>query len=252
MWNCWDDTTLAQNSDGSGTVGLGDIVGYAEGSRGDGTLNAIQATAANKLMYRAAPTGENGIYCPGSGDYLEATTGNVTQGTNDAVWLGARFTSEASFTAINEAFFAWTNESQTGLPGDLGLEDSESPRSFDRVAYAHSRPLPPPPSAGIAAKSASGSLPDRCDAGHSTENLATGKTHKILPANLERSYLIVQNNSALVMRLGVRSAARNGNGFKVAPGGYYEPRRVPTNEISVYFEGATGGTAEVTYVEGEG
>jgi hypothetical protein len=113
LWNCWDDTTLAQNSDGSGTVGLGDIVGYAEGSRGDGTLNAIQATAANKLMYRAAPTGENGIYCPGSGDYLEATTGNVTQGTNDAVWLGARFTSEASFTAINEAFFAWTNAAYT-------------------------------------------------------------------------------------------------------------------------------------------
>ncbi len=69
-----------------------------------------------------------------------------------------------------------------------------------------------------------------------------------LPANPARGYLMVQNNSNADLLVSYDSLARPLASYVIGPGGYYEPRVVPTN--SVYIASASLANAACIVIEG--
>lgn len=69
-----------------------------------------------------------------------------------------------------------------------------------------------------------------------------------LPANPARGYLMVQNNSSADLLVSYDSLARPGSSYVIGPGGYFEPRVVPTN--SIYVSSATLNRANCIVIEG--
>jgi len=78
----------------------------------------------------------------------------------------------------------------------------------------------------------------------------TATSENELPAlagNPNRAYLIVQNNSNLIVRVSFSKVGRKNQGIKIDPGGNYEPDVVPTNPIFLY----SVGNAPVALIEGQ-
>ena len=68
-----DLTSLAQNSDGTGAVTVGDPVGYMADKSGNGN-HATQATASRRPILRQTVGGEYYLEFDGVDDYLDSTT----------------------------------------------------------------------------------------------------------------------------------------------------------------------------------
>lgn len=70
----------------------------------------------------------------------------------------------------------------------------------------------------------------------------------VLQANPARGYLMIQNNSADDVFVAYDGLARAGSAYRIGPGGYFEPRVVPTN--SVYLSSNSLTNAETIVIEG--
>lgn len=69
-----------------------------------------------------------------------------------------------------------------------------------------------------------------------------------LPANPARGYLMIQNNSNADLYVNYDTDARALQSYIIGPGGYFEPRVVPTN--SIYIASATLTNAACIVIEG--
>lgn len=84
---------------------------------------------------------------------------------------------------------------------------------------------------------------------HSTINQSVGTSSlEVLASNLNRKYLLIQNNgvSSIFYRVGEGNATVND--IEIVPGGAYEPFNVPINEIKLISD---SGTNDVVIIEGE-